>query len=108
VGGAVQAGRGADDRGGAAVRGGAIAAAAASRGNRCFAHFEAKRYEAAEAACAQGLAIATVEEIRGAIFYSLGRIAEARGDGEAALVFYRTSLALRHDEAAEKRFERLK
>lgn len=76
-------------------------------GNRCFAHFKAKRYEAAEAACAQGLAVATDAAIRGAIFHSLGRISEARGDDPAARVYYRTSLALRPDEATEKRFARL-
>jgi tetratricopeptide (TPR) repeat protein len=77
-------------------------------GNRCFSHFKARRYDAAEAACAQGLAIATDEAVRGAIFHSLGRISEARGDVDAALVYYRTSLALRPDEATEKRLERLR
>lgn len=76
-------------------------------GNRCFSHFKAKRFDVAEAACAQGLAVATDPEIRGTIFHSLGRIAEARGDEAVALVYYRTSLALREDEATAKRFSRL-
>lgn len=76
-------------------------------GNRCFAHFKAGRLDAAEAACTRGLDVATDEAIRGAIHHSLGRIAEARGDDEAAVVHYRTSLALREDDATEKRFFRL-
>ncbi|WAS93452.1 tetratricopeptide repeat protein [Nannocystis punicea] len=77
-------------------------------GNRCFAHFKARRFDAAEAACMKGLEAAQDPEIRAAIFHSLGRVAEARGDASAARIYYRTSLALRDDPDTEKRFERLR
>ncbi|PCC70469.1 hypothetical protein SAMN02745121_06612 [Nannocystis exedens] len=76
------------------------------RGNRCFAHFKTGPDDAAEAACMQGLAVATDDVVRGAIYHSLGRIAEERGNDEAAAIYYRTSLALRDDEATAERFAR--
>ncbi|WAS93453.1 hypothetical protein [Nannocystis punicea] len=77
-------------------------------GNRCFAHFKAKRYDAAAAACARGLELARDESVRGAMYYSLGRVAEARGNSGAAVVYYRTSLVLRYDEETERRYRRLR
>lgn len=70
-------------------------------GNRCFAHFKEGRLDAAEAACMRGLldegGTATT---RGAITYSLGRIAEARGEAGRAKAYYERSLVLRPGNAA--------
>lgn len=70
-------------------------------GNRCFGHFKAERLDAAEAACMRGLldegGTATT---RGAITYSLGRIAEARGELGRAKAYYERSLVLRPGNAA--------
>ena len=79
-------------------------------GNRCFAHFKAKRLDAAQAACERGLIAAqqaSDDSVRGAIYYTLGRIAEARRQLDAAVVLYRTSLALRDNDATRARYREL-
>jgi hypothetical protein len=64
-------------------------------GNRCFEHLRAGALDAAEAACARGLAIASDPSVLGALYYNVGRIAEARGDTAAAIQSYERSLAVR-------------
>jgi hypothetical protein len=64
-------------------------------GNRCFEHLRADALDAAEAACARGVAMATEPAVLGALHYNVGRIAEARGDTAAAIASYERSLAAR-------------
>ncbi len=68
-------------------------------GNRCFAHFRAGALGQAEAACERGLAVAHDPRVRGALDYSLGRVAEARGDRARARTLYRRSLTERPGNA---------
>jgi hypothetical protein len=68
-------------------------------GNRCATHLHAGELDAAEAACARGLAMATRGSTRGAIEYNLGRIAEARGDRALARAHYAQSLVDRPGNA---------
>ncbi|MBK8235525.1 MAG: hypothetical protein IPK74_08230 [Deltaproteobacteria bacterium] len=75
--------------------------------NQCFAEFKAGRLDAAVAACEWALTIATSPTVRGAIYYSLGRVAETRGHEIAAAAHYRTSLALREDETTSNALDRV-
>lgn len=75
--------------------------------NHCFAEFKAGRSSAAIAACEWALTVATSAKVRGAVYYSLGRIAETRNQAVAAAAHYRTSLALRDDETTLQALERV-
>lgn len=68
-------------------------------GDRCVTHLRAGALDAAEAACARGLAVAERASTRGALLYNLGRIAEARGDVAAARTAYERSLTERPGNA---------
>jgi len=73
--------------------------AGADWGNRCVLHTRAGELDAAEAACARGLAAAERDTTRGALYYNLGRIAERRGDAPSARARYQRSLTLRPGNA---------
>lgn len=64
-------------------------------GNTCFMYIGLGSWSRAEAACLQGLAVATELGTRGAILYNLGLIAEAEGAREQAGLYFRESLAVR-------------
>lgn len=68
-------------------------------GDRCVAHLRAGELDAAEAACAHGLAVADRASTRGALLYNLGRVGEARGDRAMARRAYEQSLAVRPGNA---------
>lgn len=70
-----------------------------SWGNACFRHFKAGRLAQAEAACVEGLLDGGTDKARGALTYTLGRIAQARGNATRAAAFYRRSLRLRPGNA---------
>ena len=76
-------------------------------GNRCFAHLQAGRLDAAEAACYAGLLSEGTRGTRGALTYNLGRIAEARGDQARAREYYERSQHLRPNDATKQRLESL-
>ncbi len=71
-------------------------------GNRCIAHLRAGRLDAAQAACAAGLAAATRDTTRGALLYNLGLIAELRGDRVSARLDYEASLRARPNSTVER------
>lgn len=75
--------------------------------NHCFAEFKAGRMDAAVAACEWALTMASSPAVRGAIYDSLGRVAEARGHDIAAAAHYRTSLALRENETTAHALDRV-
>jgi hypothetical protein len=66
-------------------------------GDRCFVHLQAERWDAAQTACERGLELAKSPSLIGALHYNLGRIAEGRGQLEAARAHYRKSLEVRPD-----------
>lgn len=76
-------------------------------GNRCFAHLQADRLDAAEAACFAGLLAKGTDGTRGALTYNLGRIEEARGDRARAREYYERSQHLRPNEATAERLRAL-
>lgn len=76
-------------------------------GNRCFAHLQAERLDAAEAACYAGLLAKGNDGTRGALTYNLGRIEEARGDLDRARAYYERSQRLRPHEATAERLRAL-
>lgn len=76
-------------------------------GNRCFAHLQAERLDAAEAACFAGLLAKGNDGTRGALTYNLGRIEEARGDRARARAYYERSQRLRPNDATAKRLRAL-
>jgi len=69
--------------------------------DRCRAHLEAQRLDAAEAACMRGLLDdGATASTRGTITFRLGTIAESRGELGRARAFYERSLVLAPDDAA--------
>ena len=74
----------------------------------CWAEFELRDYERAEAACMEALREAPDRRALAAVIYALGRIAEATGDIEAAIGRYETSLELRPDAVVEASLAKLK
>jgi hypothetical protein len=76
-------------------------------GNRCFAHLQAERLDAAEAACYAGLLAKGNDGTRGALTYNLGRIEEARGEQARALAYYQRSQRLRPNKATAERLRAL-
>ena len=71
--------------------------------NRCFAHLKDARWTAAEAACRRGLETARDPNLRGALLYNLGRVAEGREAFPYALELYRASLTERPENRIVKR-----
>lgn len=71
-------------------------------GNTCFHLFRVGDLDAAEGACVEALRLGGTDNTRGAVTYSLGRIAEARDQPNRALAFYDRSLRLRPGNAAVK------
>lgn len=66
--------------------------------------FQANDLTRAEAANQRGLACTKDPTLRAQILYNTGRVAEARGDKEAAKNAYADSLALRDDAEVKRRF----
>jgi tetratricopeptide (TPR) repeat protein len=69
-------------------------------GNRCFLHLEAKRYDWARAACYKALELVRDDDIRGALYYNLGRVEENEGRPDTARWYYRRSLQARPGKAS--------
>jgi tetratricopeptide (TPR) repeat protein len=78
----------------------AFSGSAREWGERCFVHLRAGRHDEAEAACFAGLQQGGSNRTRGALTYTLGRIEEARGNRDRALVYYERSDNLRPGNAA--------
>ncbi len=72
-------------------------------GDRCLGHIRTERWDAAESACQHGLDMATEGQVRGALLYNLGRVAEGRGLVEAAVSLYRRSAEARPGNRAVDR-----
>lgn len=68
-----------------------------------WAAFQAKEYARAEAANQRALAVTKNPALRAQVLYNAGRVAEARGDKEAAKNDYDDSLALRDNAEVKKR-----
>jgi hypothetical protein len=64
-----------------------------------WAQFKANALDDAQSTTMQALRLAQEDKARGMLLYNLGRIAEARGETEAAIVYYRTSLEKRPGNA---------
>jgi hypothetical protein len=64
-----------------------------------WAQFKANALDDAQATTMQALRLAQDDKARGMLLYNLGRVAEARGETEAAMIYYRTSLEKRPDNA---------
>lgn len=64
-------------------------------GNRCIEHLRTGALDAAQAACAEGLGMATRAATRGALLYNLGLVAERRHEPWLARLYYEASLVAR-------------
>lgn len=64
-----------------------------------WAQFKANALEDAQATTMHALRVTQDDKSRGMLLYNLGRIAEARSETEAAIVYYRTSLEKRPGNA---------
>jgi hypothetical protein len=67
-----------------------------------WAQFKANALDDAQATTMHALRLAQDDKDRGMLLYNLGRIAEARSETEAAIIYYRTSLEKRPDNATVK------
>lgn len=74
--------------------------AASALGNRCVEHSRRGAHDLAEAACARALALSDRAATRGALYYNLGRLEEARGELVRARRYYERSLEERPNNAA--------
>ena len=72
-----------------------------------WAEFNAEKYDDAQAHTQRALAETDDANKRGMLLYNLGRIAEARGQSEAALGHYQASLAARPNDVVAKRLAEL-
>ena len=72
-----------------------------------WAEFKAGELDDASAHTLRALAVATEDNKRGMLLYNLGRVAEARGDTEAAIGYYQTSLAYRANDTVAARLAAL-
>ena len=77
-------------------------------GNRCYRHVLAGAFEAAQAACEAGLALAPDDAVRGAILFNLGLAAQGRGWTQRAIEYFTESLAVRENETVRTRLEELR
>lgn len=80
---------------------------AAALSELSWAAFEAGQLDKAESAARAAADRATSPALRGASLYTLGRVAEARGDLAAAVSAYRESLTARPDRVARDRLAAL-
>jgi hypothetical protein len=64
-----------------------------------WAQFRANALDDAQATTMKALRFAQDDKARGMLLYNLGRIAEARNETEAAIIYYRTSLEKRPSNA---------
>jgi tetratricopeptide (TPR) repeat protein len=77
-------------------------------GDQCFAAFRSGRYDAARDLCLRGLEAGPDANVRGAILYNLGRVAEAQRASALAARYYRRSLDARPgNEVVQRRLDQL-
>lgn len=72
-----------------------------------WAAFNAQDLELAASATQRGLDAVTDPKVKASILYNKGRIAEAKGDKDAAKAAYEASIALRPSDVVKKRLEGL-
>jgi len=74
-------------------------------GNRCVVHLREGELDAAQAACARGLDMASRDTTRGALLYNLGLIAVRRGETALARLYFEASLVPRPSATVEQALE---